>query len=378
MHAAAIAPDNDFALLDRFSSTGDEEAFAEIVKRYAGVVYATSFRVTHDRARAEDVSQEVFFRLLRRPAAVSQSLGGWLHQCATRLALDEVRSESARKRREANRRIETNELGMQASTWQEISPHVDEALAQLPEGSRELLVSHFLQGKSQSTIAVETRTSPATISRRMRDAVADLRAELRRRGVVVAPALLVGLCRMNAPAQAVSVPTTLMTELGKMAIVGSPAASGFAWTSVSAWCDAAANKWGWPAEMVKQTVAAAATSAVALVAGLMIATTIIGARHTSRPSAQPAVEERHMARGEAKAPAPAQAEEVRVAPAGERGSRTVVLFRWPETTGGAVGVTYGDGRSVPVPPPLARKVIENQAGKTLEQLTDESRKSPSR
>src|SRR5688572_102696 len=188
MHAlAAVAapPENDFALLERFATSGDEEAFAEIVRRYAGVVYATSYRVVQDRGRAEDVAQEVFFKLLRRPQAVSQSLGGWLHQCATRLALDEVRSESARKRREANRRIETNEIGQAASTWQEISPHVDEALAQLPEESRELLVNHFLQGKSQNTIAVETRTSPATISRRMRDAVADLRAELRRRGIVV-------------------------------------------------------------------------------------------------------------------------------------------------------------------------------------------------
>lgn len=371
-------PDNDFALLDRFTATGDEEAFAEIVKRYAGVVYATSFRVTHDRARAEDVSQEVFFRLLRKPNAVSQSLGGWLHQCATRLALDEVRSETARKRREANRRIETNELTQMASTWQEISPHVDEALAQLPEQSRELLVSHFLKGKSQSTIAVETRTSPATISRRMRDAVAELRAELRRRGVVVAPALLVGLCKMNAPAQAASVPCTLMTELGKMAIVGNASTSGFAWTSVSAWCDAAASKWGWPAEMVKQTVAAAATSAVALVAALLMVHGVLGARNATRPNNEPTIEHRHTASGEASTTAQPQAQDVRVAPAGERGARTVVLFRLPETQGGAVGVTFGDGRSVPVPPPLARRVIENQAGKTLEQLTDESRRSSSR
>src|SRR5687767_5474775 len=156
---AAAPPENDFALLRRFAGDGDEEAFAEIVKRYAGVVYATSYRVVQDRGRAEDVAQEVFFKLLRRPHAVSQSLGGWLHQCATRLALDEVRSETARRKREANRRIETNEVEQQASTWQEISPHVDEALAVLPEESRELLVSHFLNGKSQSTIAIETRTS---------------------------------------------------------------------------------------------------------------------------------------------------------------------------------------------------------------------------
>jgi hypothetical protein len=121
---------------------------------------------------------------------------------------------------------------------------------------------------------------------------------------------------------------------------------------------------------------------VALVAGLLIANAVIGSRNLTRPSsAEPAIEQRHMARGseasnDAAVPASQrQAEEVRVAPAGERGSRTVVLFTWPENTDGALGVTYGDGRSIPIPPPLARKVIESQAGKTLEQLTDESRKS---
>src|SRR5688500_15590704 len=117
-------PDNDFVLLQRFARDGDAEAFAEIVKRYAGIVYATSYRVLHDRGRAEDVSQEVFFRLLRRPHVVSQSLGGWRHQCATRLSVDDLRSDTARRRREANRQVEVDECPG-ATVWQEISPHVD-------------------------------------------------------------------------------------------------------------------------------------------------------------------------------------------------------------------------------------------------------------
>ena len=59
---------------------------------------------------------------------------------------------------------------------------------------------------------------------------------------------------MNAPAQTASIPGSLMVELGKMAIVGKPAAAApFAWHSVSAWCDAAAKSWGYPAEIIKQT-----------------------------------------------------------------------------------------------------------------------------
>lgn len=279
-----IAADNDFALLDRFNSSGDEEAFAEIVKRYAGVVYATSFRVTHDRGRAEDVSQEVFFKLLRKPQSVTQSLGGWLHQCATRLALDNVRSETARRRREANRQVEMDEsVDDSVTSWQEISPQVDEALAGLPEDARELLVSHFLRGKSQSVIAIETRTSPATISRRMRDAVLALRAELRRRGIAVAPAVLIGLSRMHAPAEASAVPASLGTELGKMAIVGKPAAH-ITWNSLSSWCDAAARTWGWPADLVKQAVSTAAASAIALALGILLARSVLEVHNDMKPA----------------------------------------------------------------------------------------------
>jgi hypothetical protein len=289
--------------------------------------------------------------------------------------------ETARRRREAGRHVEAADGP--ATTWQEISPYVDEALAALPDESRELLVSHFLRGKSQSAIAVDTRTSPATVSRRMRDAVAALRAELRRRGVTVAPALLVGLCRMNAAAEAA--PAALVAELGKMALVGNGAAAAgaapFAWTSVSAWCDAAARTWGWPAELVKQAVAAAATSAVALALGLMIARGFGGANRHPVPGPEPA---RHAAAAAAPATVrPSNAttagngaeltRDVRVAPAGDRDPLRVVLFRWPEAPGGPIALTYGDGRTVARPAPVARKLVETQAGKTLEQLARESR-----
>jgi RNA polymerase sigma factor (sigma-70 family) len=378
-------PENDFALLDRFANHSDEEAFAEIVRRYAGVVYATSYRVVQDRGRAEDVAQEVFFKLLRKPQSVSQSLGGWLHQCATRLALDDVRSETARRKREANRRIELPDDDTQAQTWADLSPHVDEALSTLPEELRELLVSHFLQGKSQNAIAVETRTSPATISRRMRDAVTALRSELRRKGVVVAPALLVGLFKMNAPSQAALVPSSLLTELGKMAIVGKPAAAGtsFAWHSVSSWCDVAAKTCGYPAEIVKQMVAVAATGAVALVAGILVAQAYAWLVHVNDPKPAPATatatrEEPHVqavAKPKPIAPKPAVAPDVRVAPASESDAAKVVLFHWPDKQDGGIGVTYGDGRTISLPSSLARKLIEDQAGKTLEQLAEESSKS---
>src|ERR1700710_979916 len=94
--------DNDLVLLRRFTEKGDQQAFSEIVARYAGMVFSVCRRILNDRARAEEVSQETFFKLMTRPESVSQSLGGWLPRAATRLAVDERRSETSRRRREGH------------------------------------------------------------------------------------------------------------------------------------------------------------------------------------------------------------------------------------------------------------------------------------
>src|SRR5436305_13510551 len=84
--AAAISADSDLALLRRHVELRDHGAFGEIIRRYAGVLYGTCHRILRDDARAQDVSQETFFRLLQIPYAVTHSRGGWLHRPARHLA----------------------------------------------------------------------------------------------------------------------------------------------------------------------------------------------------------------------------------------------------------------------------------------------------
>jgi RNA polymerase sigma factor (sigma-70 family) len=172
-----------------------------------------------DKARADDASQETFFRLSQKSESVKQSLGGWLHTTATRLAIDAVRSEASRAQREAKYEPRPASESMQ---WAEISPHVDEALAELPEETRALLVRHFLQNVSQCMLAGELRTSPATVSRKIKAGVDLLRAQLKKKGVCIAAAMLVTLMREHAASAA---PATLMRELGKITMLsgGKPA-----------------------------------------------------------------------------------------------------------------------------------------------------------
>jgi RNA polymerase sigma factor (sigma-70 family) len=226
------ATETDLSLLRRYAQHRDESAFAEIVRRYGDVVYATGRRVLRDRAGAEDVTQETFLRLMRCPDRCSQSLGGWLHRLATRLAVDALRSQRSRRRREQTyeppaRSDDETRPGDAPDlvAWRELSPRIDEALDELPAPARELLVAHFLRGRSQTELAKETGTSPATMCRRMREAVELLRRELSRRGVQVSGTLLAFLCLRHAATEAA--PATVTLELGKMAMVsGAPANGG--------------------------------------------------------------------------------------------------------------------------------------------------------
>lgn len=202
----------DLALLQRFKETRDPEAFREIVRRYTGAVFATCHRILRDTGSAEDAAQETFFRLMTRPQRVTASLGGWLHRAATRLALDIRRSDGSRRRREIAYGIPEQS---EAIDWADIVPKLDEALASLSEEQRELLVRHFLRGQPQSELAAELRTSPATLSRKMKAAVESLRQEMATRGLSLAPGLLLTFLHQNA---STSAPAALMVAMGKMSL----------------------------------------------------------------------------------------------------------------------------------------------------------------
>src|SRR5512142_3050625 len=88
-------------LLKRFTGSGDAEAFAEIIRRHAGLVYGAALRILADVDRASDVAQETFLQLTKDAQHVTGSLPGWLHRVATHKAIDQMRRDASRKRRES-------------------------------------------------------------------------------------------------------------------------------------------------------------------------------------------------------------------------------------------------------------------------------------
>ena len=96
------APWAERVLVERLSG-GDETALAELYDRYAGFVYGLAVRTLLDRPTAEDVTQEVFVFLWEHPERIDPGRGtlrGFLATLTHRRAVDAVRQEEARRRRE--------------------------------------------------------------------------------------------------------------------------------------------------------------------------------------------------------------------------------------------------------------------------------------
>lgn len=210
--------DAEILLLRRFAETSDAEAFSEITQRYAGMVYASCRRVLGNEAKAADATQETFFQLFKNAGEITGSLGGWLHRVATRKSVDMIRMDSARASREKSY---AGTAKKEINEWQELSPYVDQAMEELDDDIREMLVRHYLGGKSMRLVGEDMGVSQATVSRKIEKGVSQLRSMLEQKGLVISITILGSMLLTNTLEAA---PAVVMSELGKMAIAGTTAA----------------------------------------------------------------------------------------------------------------------------------------------------------
>jgi RNA polymerase sigma factor (sigma-70 family) len=188
----AVAQDGvtDRDLLDRFTRTRDEDAFALIVQRYSPGVWAACQRLAgHD---AEDAFQAVFLTLARKASSVRGSLPAWLHGVVRRVA--------ANLRKHARRRTA---LEMTAARPDEVRPEdvsqretlalLDEELARLPESYRAVLIVCCLEGRSRDDAATQLGWSEGQVKGRLERGRELLRQRLQRRGMDLDGILLAAL-----------------------------------------------------------------------------------------------------------------------------------------------------------------------------------------
>ena len=178
-----LLPDQeDEHALVALARSGDVRAFERLYHRHAGRVFALCVRMTADRGRARELTQDVFVHAWERLGTFrgDAALGSWLHRIAVNAVLMSTRSDKRRRARVALVDDLRPPSGDGESTHQtdesreggegEVPPidveqviDLERAIAALPPGVRRAFVLHDIEGYRHQEIAQMTGSAEGTL-----------------------------------------------------------------------------------------------------------------------------------------------------------------------------------------------------------------------
>ena len=217
---------DDRKLLARYVAEVSEEAFAELTRRYMGLVYSAALRQVRNEQLAQDVTQVVFANLARKARSIPDGtvLAGWLHRDTRYTALDFIRAEARRLRRE-QQSVEMNSLNPDPQPgWEEIRPLLDEALTKLSPADRDALLLRYFEQRDFAGVGAALGASAEAARKRVDRALERLREQLVKRGITTTAAALAGALTAHAVE---TVPAGLVISLAAgSAVAAASGASG--------------------------------------------------------------------------------------------------------------------------------------------------------
>ena len=164
--------------------TGDDQAFAELVRRRQGMVRDLMRRLSGDRAFAEDLAQQAFvqawrqLKRLRSPAA----FGAWLRGIAVNVWLQEARRSSYRLETPEGDLPEPEADGPAAGDLAAARLDLSRALLRLKANERVCVVLAYAEGLSHGEIAEATGWPLGTVKSNVARGAERLRAWLQPEG----------------------------------------------------------------------------------------------------------------------------------------------------------------------------------------------------
>jgi len=159
---------------------GDREVLDDILAALQHPLDRYVSRLLTQRETAEDVLQEVLFRICRKIIWLRdpELLRPWAFRIATRECFRQLRRE--KRRGEETLDIETLEAGTGESIPQEWEPSLLDWVDDLPPASRAVIVLHYLEELSLHDVAEVLEISPGTVKSRLAYGLARLRRHMAR------------------------------------------------------------------------------------------------------------------------------------------------------------------------------------------------------
>ena len=168
---------------------GDLGALDRLYEQYGAMAFSIAYRITGDRAAAEDVVQDAFLGAWRNAARYVDARGTvrtWLLSIVHHRAIDAIR------RRRPTVELPESEASLPATltlpdTWAEVSQGLDReavqsALTRISDVQREAIELAYFGGLTQSEIADRTGVPLGTVKGRLRLGLSGLRAALQASG----------------------------------------------------------------------------------------------------------------------------------------------------------------------------------------------------
>jgi RNA polymerase sigma-70 factor (ECF subfamily) len=151
-------PASDFTLTQR-AAAGDMAAYEELYRRHHRRVYALCLRMANNAAEAEDLTQEAFVQLYRKMGSFrgESAFTTWLHRLTVNQALMHFRKKSVKNELTTDEGDTPIQIvrGTENPFRMPIVDRIalDKAIAQLPNGYRNVFILHDVEGHEHEEVA---------------------------------------------------------------------------------------------------------------------------------------------------------------------------------------------------------------------------------
>jgi len=182
----------DEELLDRYGS-GDPQAFDVLFSRYRRPLYSFILRFVSRRDMAEELLQEVFFKVVRSGNEFEgrAKFSTWIYRITRNLCVDHLRRMTHRKttsldqssrdndERTLGQKVQDPNAGVERQVMQgRLRTKIEEAVDRLPNEQKEVFLLREASGLPFKEIAAILGCPENTVKSRMRYALERLRADL--------------------------------------------------------------------------------------------------------------------------------------------------------------------------------------------------------
>lgn len=170
---------DDEARLIQRAKQGDPAAFAEIYEHCHPLIYRYIFYQLGDAVTAEDLTSEVFIRLVEKIDRFTyrgRPLLAWLYTIARNLVTDHHRRTKQVQPLESEKQLAAEETDVEGSVLGKLTQRrLTIAVTQLTEDQRQVILLRFIEGLDNATVASILGKSVNAVKALQHRALASLR-----------------------------------------------------------------------------------------------------------------------------------------------------------------------------------------------------------